>query len=39
MNMTKKGDKYLRTPFIYGAHAVIRVVTDNNDNSLHQWVN
>lgn len=39
MNMTKKGDKHLRTLFIHGACAVVRVVMNNNDGSLHQWVN
>lgn len=39
MNMTKKGDKHLRTLFIDGARAVVRVATNNNDDSLHQWVN
>lgn len=39
MNMTKKGDKHLRTLFIHGARAVVRVATNNNDGSLHQWVN
>jgi len=39
MNMTKKGDKHLRTLFIHGARAVVRVVMNNNDGSLHQWVN
>lgn len=29
MNMTKKGDKHLRTHFIYGARAVVRVATNN----------
>ncbi len=35
----KKGDKYLRTLFIYGACAVVRVTINNNDGGLHQWVN
>ncbi|BBE80108.1 MULTISPECIES: IS110 family transposase [Phytobacter] len=39
MNMTKKGDKHLRTLFIHGARAVVRVATNNNDGCLHQWVN
>lgn len=39
MNMTKKGDKHLRTLFIHGARAVVRVATNNNDGGLHQWVN
>lgn len=38
MNMTKKGDKHLRTLFIHGAHAVVRVTTNNNDGYLNQWV-
>lgn len=33
------GDKHLRTLFIYGARAVVRVATNNSDGSLHQWVN
>ena len=36
MNMTKKGDKHLRTFFIHGARAVVRVATNNNDSYLHQ---
>lgn len=39
MNMTKKGDKHLRTLLIHGAHAVVRVATSNNDGDLNQWVN
>ncbi|EBG2396893.1 transposase, partial [Salmonella enterica subsp. enterica] len=39
MNMTKKGDTHLRTLFIHGARAVVRVATNNNDGRLHQWVN
>lgn len=39
MNMTKKGDKHLRTLFIHGTCAVVRAATNNNDGSLHQWVN
>ncbi|MFK3035710.1 IS110 family transposase, partial [Salmonella enterica subsp. enterica serovar Weltevreden] len=39
MNMTKKGDKHLRTLFIYGARAVVRVATNNNDGHMNQWVN
>ncbi|AJC67830.1 transposase [Dickeya zeae EC1] len=39
MNMTKKGDKHLRTLFIHGARAVVRVATNNNDGYLNQWVN
>lgn len=31
MNMTKKGDKHLRTLFIHGARAVVRVATNNNE--------
>lgn len=38
MNMTKKGDKHLWTLFIHGAPAVVRVATNNNDGSQHQWV-
>ena len=30
MNMTKKGDKHLRTLFIHGARAVVRVAENNN---------
>lgn len=29
----------LRTLFIHGARAVVRVATNNNDGGLHQWVN
>ena len=39
MNITKKGDKHLRTLLIHGASAVVRVATNNNDGSLNQWVN
>lgn len=39
MNMTKKGDKNLRTLFIHGARAVVRVAMNNNNGSLYQWVN
>lgn len=39
MNMTKKGDKHLRTLFIHGARAVVRVAMNNNNGSLYQWVN
>ncbi|MBE5539398.1 IS110-like element ISSaen1 family transposase [Salmonella enterica subsp. enterica serovar Gallinarum] len=39
MNMTKKGDKHLRTLFIHGARAVVRVATNNNDGHMNQWVN
>lgn len=39
MNMTKKGDKHLRTLFIHGARAVVRVATNNNDAHMNQWVN
>ncbi|EAA4303961.1 IS110 family transposase [Salmonella enterica subsp. enterica serovar Weltevreden] len=39
MNMTKKGDKHLRTLFIYGARAVVRVATNNNDGHMNQRVN
>lgn len=39
MNMTKKGDKYLRTLFIHGAWAVVRVAANNNEGYLNQWVN
>lgn len=38
MNMMKRGDKHLRTLFIHGARAVVRVITNNKDGSLHQWV-
>ncbi|KHS89422.1 IS110 family transposase [Pectobacterium carotovorum subsp. carotovorum] len=33
------GDKHLRTLFIHGARAVVRVATNNNDGCLYQWVN
>ena len=36
MNMTKKGDKHLRTLFIHGA--VVRVATNNNDGHMNQRV-
>ena len=39
MNMTEKGDKHLRTLFIHGARAVVRVAMNNNNGSLYQWVN
>ena len=39
MNMTKKDDKHLRTLFIHGARAVVRVAMNNNNGSLYQWVN
>lgn len=39
MNMTKKADKYLLTLFIHGARAVVRVVENNHDSSMNQWVN
>ena len=39
MNMTKKGDKHLRTLFIHGARAVVRVATNNDDGHMNQWVN
>lgn len=39
MNMIKKGDKYLRTLFIHGARAVVRVAANNNEGYLNQWVN
>ena len=39
MNISKKGDKHLRTLLIHGARAVVRVATNNNDGSLNQWVN
>lgn len=35
MNMTKKGDKHLRTLFIHGARAVIRVAVNNNESYLN----
>ncbi len=39
MNMTKKGDKHLRTLFIHGACSVVRVATNNDDGHKNQWVN
>lgn len=39
MNMTKKGDKHLRTLFIHGACSVVRVATNNDDGHMNQWVN
>ena len=33
------GDKHLRTLFIHGARAVVRVATNNNDSHINQWVN
>ncbi|MEY8712281.1 IS110 family transposase [Mangrovibacter phragmitis] len=39
MNMTKKGDKHLRTLFIHGARSVVRVAENNNDSAMNQWVN
>ena len=39
MNMTKKGEKHLRTLFIHGARAVVRVAMNNNDGHMNQWVN
>lgn len=39
INMTKKGDRHLRTLFIHGARAVFRVATNNNDGYLNQWIN
>ncbi len=39
MNITKKGDKHLRTLLIHGARAVVRVATNNNCGSLNPWVN
>ncbi len=39
MNMTKKGDRHLRTLFIHGARAVVRVAMNNNDSYMNQWVN
>lgn len=36
MNMTKKGNKHLRTLFIHGTRAVVRVTTNTNDGGLHQ---
>jgi hypothetical protein len=35
----EKGDKHLRTLFIHGARAVVRVATNNNDRHMNQWVN
>lgn len=35
----EKGDKHLRTLLIHCARAVVRVVTNNNDGYLNQWVN
>lgn len=35
----EKGDKHLRTLFIHGARAVVRVAMNNNNGSLYQWVN
>lgn len=39
MNMMKKDDNHLRTLFIHGARAIVRVATNNNDGYLNQWVN
>lgn len=39
MNMTKKGDKHLRTFFTHGTHTFVRVAINNNNGCLHQWVN
>lgn len=39
MNMTKKGDKHLRTLFIHGSRAIVRVATNKNDSHMNQWVN
>lgn len=39
MNITKKGDKHLRTLLIHGASAVVRLATNNNGGSLNQWLN
>lgn len=39
MNMTNKGDKYLRILFIDGACAVVRVATNNNYGYINKWVN
>lgn len=39
MNMTNKGDKYLRILFIHGACAVVRVATNNNYGYINKWVN
>lgn len=33
------GDRHLRTLFIHGAPAVVRVATNNNDGHMNQWVN
>lgn len=33
------GDRHLRTLFIHGARAVVRVATNNNDGHMNQWVN
>lgn len=38
MNMAKKGDKHLRTLFIHGARAVVRVATNNNYGYINQLV-
>ncbi len=38
MNMTKKGDKHLRTLFIHGARAAVSVATSNNDSYMNQLV-
>lgn len=35
----EKGDRHLRTLFIHGARAVVRVATNNNDGHMNQWVN
>lgn len=35
----EKGDNHLRTLFIHGARAVVRVTTNNNDGYLNRWVN
>jgi hypothetical protein len=35
----EKSDKHLRTLFIHGACAVVRVATNNNDGYLSQWIN
>ncbi len=35
----EKGDKHLRTLFIHGARAVVRVATNNDDGHMNQWVN
>ncbi|HIH4876870.1 transposase [Citrobacter braakii] len=39
MNMTKKATSNCGHFFIHCARAVVRVATNNNDGSLHQWVN